>query len=268
MNNTFNIKRFFKVMAYDFNLVLAKYFKNMLPIALIVYLSVFLISFVLFGGMTGPIVRSGISSFIIFIVIFGVPYVVYKDINNRNKGVVFATYPASIYEKFLSMFLYSVIILPIITITAIYITDEILVLFSSLVGRGFVEHLWTFNEYFEEIFMWQSLLSILTLTAISITGNVFFRSNKILKTILALFIINIIFSFVFMLSMMSIVENPEPFIEYIQNFQMIHNSNPDLLEAQLESNLISLFRGAVLCAFVVDLGLLTASFFKLKNTKY
>ena len=100
MNETFDIQRLGKLFVYEVTNYLPRFFKSLM-IASGVLVAVWLLSLV----ATVDIMDNGreelINSLYFFMLLLS-PYIIYKDMNNRKKGYMYAMIPASTLEKLIS----------------------------------------------------------------------------------------------------------------------------------------------------------------------
>ena len=208
MNNTFDIKRFCNVVRRDG----MNYFQNF-GWTLVVLWSIpvifWIMTYVSDGVYTN---RDILISLLMWLSLIIVPSRLYKDVNDSRKGMLYAMTPASSLEKFLSMFLYCVLVTPIIYMLGAIAIDTILALkpgtnpydgfifkdfnglrLSDLVhvgddemNRQFVEHILDKNRILINIIQFLYVSSIFMFT------NMIFKKRKLSKTIGILTLIGII----------------------------------------------------------------------------
>lgn len=196
MNEIFNISRFAKLVRYECMNYLPRHIK-----AMPVYsgLVVLFWLFVWFWDIEVP-TRGLLMAMIFFLALMLTPYIVYGDFNNRKKGVCYAMLPASVLEKFLSMFLMCVIVTPLMTYAGITLTDALLHLLS-LAGVGTFTDFEIYNPFTYYIFVdlldgFQMLLVIISVASYSMMFNALFRRFKIVKSILVHIVLSTIMQFV------------------------------------------------------------------------
>lgn len=208
MNNTFDIKRFGNVVRRDG----MNYFQNF-GWTLVVLWSIpvifWIMTYVSDGVYTN---RDILISLLMWLSLIIVPSRLYKDVNGSRKGMLYAMTPASSLEKFLSMFLYCVLVTPIVYMLGAIAIDTILALkpgynpydgfifkdfnglrLSDLVhvgddemNRQFVEHILDKNRILINIIQFLYVSSIFMFT------NMIFKKRKLSKTIGILTLIGII----------------------------------------------------------------------------
>lgn len=130
------------------------------------------------------------------------PFLVYYNANNRKKGYVYALLPASALEKFISMLIICLIVVPLLSYATLTFTDYLLYLLSP-------QDIFGFNgfDFYNPFFMGlringsvsigaagSTTLSFLFSISVSMMYNMVLRNAKIIKAILIS--IAVIFTFV------------------------------------------------------------------------
>lgn len=115
--------------------------------------------------------------------------IIFKDLDDSNKALLYLTLPASNFEKFLSKWLLCVICFPIIALTGYWL--------FSLIAAGLSQSLFdfgtpSFNPFGAEEWFFVKLYVVLQ--SIFFIGAIVFRKYVAVKTIGSLFIIEIIFA--------------------------------------------------------------------------
>ena len=208
MSNTFDIKRFGNVVRRDG----MNYFKNF-GWTLVVLWSIpvifWIMTYVSDGVYTN---RDILISLLMWLSLIIVPSRLYKDVNDSRKGMLYAMTPASSLEKFLSMFLYCVLVTPIVYMLGAIAIDTILALkpgtnpydgfifkdFKGLLlpdlvhvgddemNRQFAEHILDKNRILI------NMIQFLYVSSIFMFTNMLFKKRKLSKTIGILTLIGII----------------------------------------------------------------------------
>jgi hypothetical protein len=156
--------------------------------------------------------RDILISLLMWLSLIIVPSRLYKDVNDSRKGMLYAMTPASSLEKFLSMFLYCVLVTPIVYMLGAIAIDTILALkpgtnpydgfifkdFKGLLlpdlvhvgddemNRQFAEHILDKNRILINI------IKFLCVSSIFMFANMLFKKRKLSKTIGILTLIGII----------------------------------------------------------------------------
>lgn len=213
MNEVFDIKRLGRLLQYEVVNYIPRCFRALLIFASViaaVWLFSFTLSFEIMADDRSALVK---SLFTLAVTIS--PFIVYKDMNNRKKGYIYAMTPASTLEKLLSMLVVSIVVVPVVAYAVLTATD-LLVFMLSKIGLGslckftlynpFADSLGTMqlvnnNMGITEIPLYDTLISFVTPILGSIMFNTVFRNNKVLKTIL--FLISVFFIFVIVVTFMA-----------------------------------------------------------------
>jgi len=179
MNEIFSSDRFFKLlkkeltervpmivkMAGTFSLLLVGYWVSIL---------------IFDSGASSATSRATYSFFATFITMVIAPFNLYKSYNHPKKGIDYILLPASVTEKYLSMLINTVIILPLITFCAILFTDTIISTLSPSLFSGYA-----INSVLNTQGILESIADALIFQQGCIFGNFLFKKNKVSKTILS-----------------------------------------------------------------------------------
>ena len=215
MNETFDIQRLGKLFVYEVTNYLPRFFKSLM-IASGVLVAVWLLSLV----ATVDIMdygREELINSLYFLMLLLSPYIIYKDMNNRKKGYMYAMIPASTLEKLISMLLVCCTVVPAVVYLSLTLTDVVLYVFSQL-GVGTFEKLVFFNPFstmFEMMPWLDNLISVISSVTTSMMFNSIFRKNKIFKTVL--FNIIVVFSLTIIVLLINNIISPE-FVERVSNW--------------------------------------------------
>lgn len=176
MKDNFNITRFFRLYQMEFSEKLPIIVKLSAVCALI--LAINWIEILLFGWKAPelPLLRTTFILLSILISMVAAPFILYKDCNHPRKGTSFANLPASLTEKFLSMQINCVILLPLITFLFVIITDTFLALIFPSEFPGFAAGVINLGQI--------DFIILIILQQAFIFGNVLFTKHKIFKTIM------------------------------------------------------------------------------------
>jgi hypothetical protein len=209
MSNTFNIKRFGRYWVYDLKMAWKRYGYGFL------FISLFPIVFYILGALFHVIFGSGhnlsdyhgidfdvrITTFIIawYILVMTFPRSVYGHVTNKEIGSAWLMLPASRLEKFISMMVNCLLIIPIV-FTALYLgSDAMMTAIEPQMGKPIALAAIHYNKGIIDGAMAVDsiqissfalivlvLISIIQEMAIFLTGAVYFKRHKILMTILVL----------------------------------------------------------------------------------
>ena len=217
MSNTFDFNRFKKVIARDFH---ATYSRFGLGILIIVLLS---IAAWLWGWVTmrefSDLEMSEdyydeyytlmynfhrLRYFIlgVFVAVAIAPGIIYKSCNLKGRGNYFALLPASITEKYLSMFMYCSIAVPVVVVFGTLLLDTLLTL---LPFGPYKVYFWKcYNYWFMgDWLIWAILVPIALLlltSAVFMFTNTVFKRAKFIKTMLWLMLVGFVLMIVMVLS--------------------------------------------------------------------
>jgi len=180
-NNIFSFDRFFKVLKYDLRFRVMGF--ALLFIVLLVSVHLF---YFLFDGMSEftAIVRAEIIRLLLFSCSFIAPFKIYREFRSRHGQASFIMLPASAFEKFASMFVISLILVPVSFLLLSLALDYFAVLLFSNMGhdRFFLRY----EEFISLADIDFSLCCpvIFTLVSTAIFGNVIFKKRALAKTML------------------------------------------------------------------------------------
>lgn len=194
MKDIFDFNRFGKLFVYECVNYLPRYIKGIV-VAASVLVALWLLS--LDGESFLDDGRGGMVCMLFLFAISFSPFFVYKDINDRKKGVLYAMIPASTLEKLLSMIIITLLVVPVIVYVALTATDFVLFALSSM-GIGDFTNFDFGNPFTFITSRNDSVYSVLTGVVgilASIMFNTVFRKNKIIKTILFHIAVTFLISF-------------------------------------------------------------------------
>ena len=196
MNEVFDIKRFGKLVQYEVMNYMPRFFKSLLIFASIIF-AMWMLSVTMDSDMLAAS-RAHLVQFLFTLAVMLAPFIVYKDINNRKKGYMYAMIPASTFEKLLSMIVLCVVVVQCLSYVVLQATDILLWLLSQA-GIGSFVHLDIYNPFADNwgtitlkngdigefgLPLLDSFLSTEVPIFYAMMFNVIFRKNKVLKTVL------------------------------------------------------------------------------------
>ena len=277
MSNTFNISRFCKYFGFDlksrwkdqglFLVIFA-----ILPIIFhLIYLFFAALGYdginALFSG--APISRPPIEARIvvfalatgIFLMVF--PSRTYGFLTDKAKGSEWIELPASRLEKFTSMMLTCLVVIPVAFLFVYLLSDALVCLIDGKAGMSIFGAWRDFDPGFSDGMvqfgargLWFLVASVLQTVSVFLLGALLFKKGKISKTILALFVISMTISAI-TASAVSMIEM-ERFAETIGRWAENHLSNIDFW--------FNFWSNLSLVVVVGGLGLW--SWFKVKNLQH
>lgn len=213
MDNTFKISRFGKYFVYD----LKRQWKNigMLMLIFALFPIIFYMIYMFFAAMfdggllkiftgTGIDGPSGGVRFGIFVVMTSIfvmlfPSRAYGEITNKAKGSEWLMLPASRLEKFTSMMLISLIVVPIVFI-AVYLLSDVFVCLcdktcgDSLISFRINENIIDDSLVFPANGLWILASTIVGNAIVFLLGGLIFKKWKVVGTVLVLFALQMVFS--------------------------------------------------------------------------
>ncbi len=180
INQKFNIDRFLKLFTKELKERVPVIFKYATIFSLIL-IGIWLTSILINSSARVPMeVRIVYISLTAFITMVMAPFTLYKDFNHTKKGMDYISLPASIPEKYISMILISLVIMPVMIISFVLLTDSAITLFSPKYFDGFLLNENVISKYSSGFFT-----DIFILPSMFLFGNLLFRRNKVVKTILS-----------------------------------------------------------------------------------
>lgn len=220
MNNTFSLKRFGKYFLYDFKTQCSNMGIFMLILALfpVVFYMLYMFLALLLGGnllggnsgipVQGPSIgfRFGMLAAIGFAFVMIFPAKTYGVITDKQAGSYWLMLPASRTEKYASMMIISLILMPLLFFFIFFVSDAAVCLIDKTCGDALVRTRLTgersvFGANEGTMLEVNSFLLLTTFiieyVMVFLLGSVIFKKHKAGKTILALIIIGIASSFLF-----------------------------------------------------------------------
>ncbi|MBE6234144.1 MAG: hypothetical protein E7118_06695 [Bacteroidales bacterium] len=221
--NTFNFNRFGKFLASDLRHCLANYGLSMLLMSmmgLIIYIGTVTMGLVFNGVWDGPGVGFRLTVFIItmFVLMTSMPVKCYGGLTDKKTGSAWLMLPVSRLEKYLSMIINTVFIIPLATGSVYVLVDSLLCGLDPTCGAGIVTETKAFlvNMVSESFATEADMISmpslgtfahqvsnpllyiddIIMISLIFLLGAVCFKSGKTVKTFFAIFAYSIAFSFI------------------------------------------------------------------------
>lgn len=213
MNNTFNFNRFGKYFVYD----LKRQWKNigmlMLIFALfpIIFYMLYMFFAALFDGgimrlftgieILGPAIWTRFGVFaamtVIFVMLF--PSRAYGEVTDKAKGSEWLMLPASRLEKFASMMLISLVIIPFVYVVVYLLSDAFVCLLDKSCGDSLISFRLNTEMVDNSIVIpangfWILAGSIVESAIVFLLGGLIFKKWKVVGTVLVLFALQIVFS--------------------------------------------------------------------------
>lgn len=245
MNNNFNLGRFGKYFVYD----LKRQWKNIGMLTLIfalfpiIFYMIYMFFAALFDGglvsmFTGGVIigpqlwaRFAVFACMISIFVMLYPSRAYGEITDKAKGSEWLMLPASRVEKFTSMTLITLIVIPLIFMIVYLFSDVLVCLFDKTCGDSLVSFrvndvLNTNDIIFPANGFWIMAANVIVSASIFLLGGLMFKKWKVVGTVLVLFAISMVWSLG--LSVLLTNMDFEEFGNWIAGWTQRHADNLDL----------------------------------------
>lgn len=213
MNNNFNFGRFGKYFVYD----LKRQWKNIGMLVLTFALSpvIFYMLYMffaalfdgglmkLFSGMRidGPSiwVRFGMAAVMITIFVMLFPSRAYGEITDKAKGSEWLMLPASRLEKFTSMMLISLVVIPLVYVVVYFLSDAFVCLLDKSCGDSLMsfrinKEIGSSDFVIPANGLWILASTIVGNAIVFLLGGLIFKKWKVVGTVLVLFALQMVFS--------------------------------------------------------------------------
>lgn len=213
MDNTFKISRFGKYFVYD----LKRQWKNIGMLMLIfslfpiIFYMIYMFFAALFDGglmkifigleIDGPAggTRFGVFAVMstIFVMLF--PSRAYGEITNKAKGSEWLMLPASRLEKFTSMMLISLVVIPLVYVVVYFLSDAFVCLLDKSCGDSLMsfrinKEIGSSDFVIPANGLWILASTIVGNAIVFLLGGLIFKKWKVVGTVLVLFALQMVFS--------------------------------------------------------------------------
>lgn len=213
MDNTFKISRFGKYFVYD----LKRQWKNigMLMLIFSLFPIIFYMIYMFFAAMfdgglmkifigleiDGPAggTRFGVFAVMstIFVMLF--PSRAYGEITNKAKGSEWLMLPASRLEKFTSMMLISLVVIPLVYVVVYFLSDAFVCLLDKSCGDSLMsfrinKEIGSSDFVIPANGLWILASTIVGNAIVFLLGGLIFKKWKVVGTVLVLFALQMVFS--------------------------------------------------------------------------
>ncbi len=269
MNEVFDIKRLGRLIKYEVINYIPNFFKSLLIFASVIA-AVWIFSLTVDFNAC-PHSRALLVNVLFVLAIVLSPFIVYKDMNDRKKGYIYAMIPASTLEKLLSMIVLCVVIVPLLAYAVLTATDLLLWLLSKA-GIGPFLHMEFYNPFtavklvddeylLPHIYpVFDSIIYFVNLIAYTIMFNTIFRKNKVLKTIL--FNISMTFAFVILTAVVVNITTPEFWEDMFEGLV-------EWLDEKTDVELFGYLMTTVRClTILMSMAFLSITYFRIKKVNY
>lgn len=190
MKVIFNINRFGKLIVKELSERLPMILKVSAVLSLI--LAGYWLTSLLFNADT-TVTTQGRGIYLYLVTYFSAvmgPFNMYKSFNHRKKGLDYISLPASTTEKFASMTIISLIIMPLTVFISVLFTDTLISVVNPSVFNGLL-----LSNLFSDVSN-VSFSDIVILPLFCLLGNMLYRGNKIVKSFLTIAAIYIVFTMI------------------------------------------------------------------------
>lgn len=243
MSQTFDIKRFGKVLAYDIRRLSPRNFRssertgNMgINIISFAFMPVVISLVNILMGEQAAGVPVWVRWFmLLFMAVFMaclVPEVHYNAVNQKKGGSYYAMLPASKLEKYLSMLLMTLVICPLLTFCGAFVVDTLITFLPLHVNEGYLWQIDSLLGHFG-INPYEGLPAIYSVRAYMVAifgyilfamafvfGNTLFRKSKTALTMLCLFGIGFVVSIVSLFVTIAVAANSN--VELATDYRVMH----------------------------------------------
>ena len=269
MNEVFDIKRLGRLIKYEVINYIPNFFKSLLIFASVIA-AVWIFSLTVDFNAC-PHSRALLVNVLFVLAIVLSPFIVYKDMNDRKKGYIYAMIPASTLEKLLSMIVLCVVIVPLLAYAVLTATDLLLWLLSKA-GIGPFLHMEFYNPFtavklvddeylLPHIYpVFDSIIYFVNLIAYTIMFNTIFRKNKVLKTIL--FNMAMSFAFVILTAVVVNITTPEFWEDMFEGLV-------EWLDEKTDVEIFGYMMTTVRClTILMSVAFLSITYFRIKKVNY
>ena len=269
MNEVFDIKRLGRLIKYEVINYIPNFFKSLLIFASVIA-AVWIFSLTVDFNAC-PHSRALLVNVLFVLAIVLSPFIVYKDMNDRKKGYIYAMIPASTLEKLLSMIVLCVVIVPLLAYAVLTATDLLLWLLSKA-GIGPFLHMEFYNPFTAVKLMddkylllhiypvFDGIIYYVNLITYTIMFNTIFRKNKVLKTIL--FNISMSFAFVILTAVVVNMTTPEFWEDLFEGLV-------EWLDKKTDVQLFGYLMTTVRClTILMSMVFLSITYFRIKKVNY
>jgi hypothetical protein len=278
MNKVFDIKRFGKYLTYDLNNALGNYgisalVIGLLPLIMLVFSVIFSLIITGEAVVLPHTVKLALFGITALVVILSAPTKLYGSLTERRAGTDWLMLPASSFEKFLSMAIMLCIVLPLVVFGLFVVCDLLLGWIVPAYGESLF-------KTFKDTISFAGLADMEDISIVSPTGGgtlasvfmgwcasvlpfglgaICFKKGKAAKTILCIFALEILFSFLIVILFKGGYESGFEYGQRMADFF----GNMTAEKAQFWVNFL-----INLMYVVIVGGLLTAIYFRIKTIKH
>lgn len=199
-----------------------------------------------------------------FVSLFITPFILYGFINHKFHGVNYTLIPATVLEKLISIFIVSSVIVPVVIFCGAIVTDTVLVLATPSTYKGYLFAssgiLSNSGSTIVKVFG-----SFFLISSTALYGNLLFRKNKMLMTILSVIGINMLL----MVVMIILIKSGLDLSEWIKNYSVNNGGQVVITMGKPSGLLVDVNRTVNIIFFIlIPSALYTASYFRLKRIRF
>ena len=263
----FDFNRFGKLFVSDLKNAYAQFGNTLLILVIAAHVSWITGLVFHFGDALNecyPTARCIVACTVCTLAVYMAPSRIYKNVNIPGKGNYFAMLPASLPEKFVSMLIMCIVVVPVIYMLSFFVLD---VLLTALPFGPYKEFIWKteLDVIIDRVtdfaavtprMLVQSLLSAVGGASLFVMTNTIFKTHKFSKTIMWIIIIS------FALSLVSVP------IAQIVGYDIIEWMQ-DIMSSYSEEKIVNAVMWiSMIVSAVVDFVLLFVTYRRLKRMQY
>ncbi len=178
MNNTFSFERFVKVLKYDLKMRVPA-IRTMFLVLLVMPHA---LHFIMAYGETFPAgQRVDLYAVMTTCLIFFAPFGIYSALREKHGKASFLMLPASVLEKFASMFVITLVAVPVLFIISCVAIDYVLVLLLKMYYNSFIS--------VDPMILLRGAMGVFSIVGAAVLGNAIFKGKAAFKTILCLLVL-------------------------------------------------------------------------------
>lgn len=264
MKKIININRVGKLIKKDLSENLRK-IVVIISTMIITTIAVWLLTVILKGNSaTGTTERLHFIRALTFVSLFITPFILYGFINHKFHGVNYTLIPATVLEKLISIFIVSSVIVPVVIFCGAIVTDTVLALATPSTYKGYLFAssgiLSNSGSTIVKVFG-----SFFLISSTALYGNLLFRKNKMLMTILSVIGINMLL----MVVMIILIKSGLDLSEWIKNYSVNNGGQVVITMGKPSGILVDVNRTLNIIFFIlIPSALYTASYFRLKRIRF
>ena len=182
MNNIFSFDRFLKVLKFDLKMRVPAIATMFLGIMLLPHVLNLLHRFLNFPSGFREALRMELIGTMLFCISFFAPFSIYAAFREKHGVSSYLMIPASGLEKFASMMLVCIIIVPVAFFAGSLVVDSLFTLIFKDVYGGFI----SWQQFEAEFDLCNAIITMFSIVGAALLGNVLFKKRASAKTVLCL----------------------------------------------------------------------------------